>query len=82
MQLVCNTLKPGVADNKGFLGVYASGFFIDSAVSTTINPASPAPPPMLINPAVQGKEFVTTAAGSNIQAGAMLNIARDIYPLP
>ena len=42
---------------------------------------SSAGPPVLINPAIQGKKFITTAAGSNIQAGAKLNIGGDIYPL-
>jgi hypothetical protein len=36
---------------------------------------------VLINPGIQGKKFVTTDAGSNIQAGATLNVAGDIYPL-
>jgi hypothetical protein len=37
--------------------------------------------PVLINPGIQGKKFVTTDAGSNIQAGATLNIAGDLYLL-
>jgi hypothetical protein len=42
---------------------------------------STAGPPVLISPGIQGKKFVTTDAGSNIQAGATLNIGGDIYPL-
>jgi hypothetical protein len=38
-------------------------------------------PPVLINPAIRGKKFVTTAGKSNIQPGATLNIGGDIYPL-
>jgi hypothetical protein len=36
---------------------------------------------VLINPAIQGKKFVTTDAGSNIQSGATVNIGGDVYPL-